>query len=320
MSVAELSSRAIVGMYYEALDAATAAAWGDSIANLFPSDQDSETYKWLGMSPMLREWVGGRQAKGFLVNGITIDNKHYEATLELAVKDIRRDKTGQIQIRVGELADRAVEHWADLLSTLIINGETTVCYDGQYFFDTDHSEGASGSQSNDISVTVATDVPIPSDYEGTTTAPGPDVMAWAIRKAIQTILGFKDDQGQPMNANAKSFVVMVPIPFMGDALDAVNAMVGSQGKTNPLKTLQDQGFSIQVMVNPRLTWTTKFAVFRTDGRVKPLIRQQETPPMMKAKAEGSEYEFDNDAWQFGVDTWRNVGYGLWQHSCLVTFA
>jgi phage major head subunit gpT-like protein len=320
MSVAELSSRAIVGMYYEALDAATAAGWGDLIANLFTSDQDSETYKWLGMSPMLREWVGGRNAKGFLVNGITIENKHYEATLELAVKDIRRDKTGQIQIRVGELADRAVEHWADLLSTLLLNGGSTICYDGQYFFDTDHVEGASGTQSNALTFTISTDVPVPSDYKGSTTSPGPDVMAAAIRKAIQQILGFKDDQGQPMNANAKSFVVMVPIGLMGDALDAVNAMVGTQGKTNPIKTLQDQGFSIQVAVNPRLTWTNKFAVLRTDGRVKPLIRQQETPPMMKAKAEGSEYEFDNDAWQFGVDTWRNVGYGLWQHACQVTFA
>ena len=76
--------------------------------------------------------------------------------------------------------------------------------------------------------------------------------------------------------------------------------------------------NISVAVNARLTWTDEFAVFRTDGSVSPFIRQQETEVDLKAKAEGSEYEFDNDAHQYGVDTWRNVGYGYWQHACLVT--
>ena len=40
--------------------------------------------------------------------------------------------------------------------------------------------------------------------------------------------------------------------------------------------------------------------------------------LLKAKAEGSEFEFDNDAWQFGVDAWRGVGYGYWQHAVLAT--
>ncbi|GAF85157.1 unnamed protein product, partial [marine sediment metagenome] len=33
----------------------------------------------------------------------------------------------------------------------------------------------------------------------------------------------------------------------------------------------------------------------------------------------SEFEFDNDAHQYGVDADRNVGYGFWQHACLKTF-
>ncbi len=40
-----------------------------------------------------------------------------------------------------------------------------------------------------------------------------------------------------------------------------------------------------------------------------------------AKAEGSEYEFDNDAHQYGIKAIRNVGYGYWQyasHATLVT--
>jgi phage major head subunit gpT-like protein len=67
------------------------------------------------------------------------------------------------------------------------------------------------------------------------------------------------------------------------------------------------------------SWTEAFAVFRADSEVKSLIRQEETKPKLKVKGEGSEYEFDNDAHQYGIDTWRNVGYGMWQMACLVTF-
>jgi len=72
------------------------AAWINAISNYFTSDQASEEYAWLGMSPVMREWIGGRNAKGFRENNLTIKNKHYEATLEYLVRDLRRDKTGHI--------------------------------------------------------------------------------------------------------------------------------------------------------------------------------------------------------------------------------
>ena len=42
-----LSSRAVVGMYYEALAAANGIGWIDGVSNYFGSDQASETYPWL---------------------------------------------------------------------------------------------------------------------------------------------------------------------------------------------------------------------------------------------------------------------------------
>ena len=71
---------------------------------------------------------------------------------------------------MAELAERGRTHYASLLSTLIVNGATTVCYDGQYFFDTDHSEGASGTQSNKIDSDIST---LPASVHGSTTAPSP---------------------------------------------------------------------------------------------------------------------------------------------------
>jgi len=314
MDQGQLSSRAIIGMYFARMEANPGLVWVNGISNLFTSNQASEDYKFLGFSPAMREWIAGRQAKGLRGNEFSIINKHYEATLEVARRDLRRDKTSQIQARVEEFADRAATHWASLLSTLLINAESTVCYDGQFFFDTDHSEGSSGAQSNDISVTIAN---LPVAVHGSTTNPSVEEMQQVILEGVKQILSLKDDQGEPMNESATSFMVKVPMSLYLTALAAVSTILNAAKaqNMNPASLM-----NVQIVPNARLTWTTKIAVFRVDSPVKALIRQSEQEVELKAKAEGSEFEFDNDAWQFGIDSWRNVGYGYWQRGCLVTMA
>lgn len=306
-----LSSRAIQGMFVSALEADTGAAWMNMLSMLFNSDQDGETYAWLGQTPAMREWVGGRNAKGFRDNSIEIKNLHFESTVKILLKHLRRDKTGQAQMRINELAGRAQSHWAKLISDLILNGPSTVCYDGQFFFDTDHSEGDSGTQSNDISVDISA---LPVGTNGVVTAPSVEEMQQSILKGIAQVQSFKDDQGEPINETAENFIVMVPTSLTYVAQTAIS-MPRSTGLTEQSAV----NMSIGVVQNPRLnSWTDKFAVFRTDGATKPFIRQQETIPMIKRKGVGSDYEFDNDAHEIGIDAWRNVGYGHWQHACLVT--
>lgn len=308
MGASSLSSRAIIGEFYNTLEQNTGGLWVPSVSSMFSSNQESETYKWLGMAPALREWVGGRNAKGFRENGITITNKTFEATLEVLVDEIRRDKTGQVMTRVRELAERTNSHWAKLLSTLIVNGESAVCYDGQYFFDTDHSEGDSGTQSNDITSDVTT-----------TTAPTASEMETAILKSVEKMIGFLDDQGEPLNEGASSFLIMVPTPFMAAAAAALKNPVitdASGSRTNTITSLG--GFTFELAVNPRLSWTTKFATFRADGQTKALIRQEEEGVSVAAIAEGSELEFKENKHHYGVKAIRNVGYGYWQHACLTT--
>lgn len=312
MGALSLSSRAIIGTFFMMLEQDLGATWIPGISNYFESNQESETYKWLGMVPQLREWIGGRQAKGFRENGLTIFNKKFEATLEVLVDEIRRDKTGQVMIRIQELAERTNSHWAKLITLLLIAAESAVCYDGQYFFDTDHSEGDSGSQSNLLSIDIAT-----------TTAPTSGEMESAILKSIEAMLGFKDDQGEPLNENAKEFLVMVPVSFMSATAGAIGAQIivdSSTSRTNRIMTLgQLGGFQVGMAVNPRLTWTTKFATFRTDAATKAIIRQEEEAVTVAAIAEGSELEFKEDKHQYGVKAIRNVGYGYWQRACMASF-
>jgi phage major head subunit gpT-like protein len=307
MGASSLSSRAIIGEFYKKLEQDLGASWVGGVSRQFTSDQESETYKWLGMAPAMREWIGGREPRGFRENGITITNKKYEATLEVLMDEIRRDKTGQVMTRVRELASRTNSHWASLLSTLIIGGETGVCYDGQYFFDTDHSEGDSGSQSNDITNDITT-----------TTAPTADEMQTSILLATQAIMGFKDDVGEPINEGASEFLVMLPVPYLKAAAGALGATIVNQSSNLVQAVGSLGGLTYKMAVNPRLTWTTKFAVFRTDGEVSAFIRQEEEAVKISAIAEGSEEEFKNDRHLYGVKASRNVGYGYWQKACLVT--
>lgn len=309
-----LSSRAVVGMYYARLEANPGLAWVDGVSNLFGSDQGSETYPFLGQSPAMREWVGGRQAKGLSGNSLTIINKPYEATLEVSLRDMRRDKTGQIEARVQDFVDRSLTHWASLLSTLIIAASATACYDGQYYFDTDHSEGSSGTQSNDITVDIST---LPAAVHGVVTAPSMEEMQQSILAGIVQILAFKDNQGEPMNESAQRFLVMVPASLYMVAVAAVSTLMTASLQQNLNPNLV-AGLTVDVQMNARLTWTDSFAVFRTDSPIKGLIRQSEQETELMVKDETSEFAMDNKAIQIGIDNSRGVGYGYWQRACYVT--
>jgi len=310
-----ITSRAVRGMMMQALSVDSAPSWVNGVSNFFTSDQASENYGWLSDVAAMREWVGERQAKTLSELEWTIANKHFEDTLEFSISDMRRDKINAIQTRINELAVRASTHEASLLSQLILDGIDTACYDGQFYFDTDHEEGDSGTQSNDISIDIST---LPVATGGTITAPSPAEMQLCIAQGITQIAGFVDGQGEPMNENARQFVVMVPMSLYMSAVTAVTTPMQVAETQTALQGLKTR-FSVTVEPNVRLSsWTDEFAIFRTDAPVKALIRQQETNLKIGSLAEGSDFAFKNDAHQYGVSIWRNVAYGRWQNACLVT--
>lgn len=313
MGASALSSRAIIGEYYKTLEEGAGMGWFGQVSNLFESNQPSEVYKWLGQVPQMREWIGGRQAKGFTTNGIEIQNLKFESTLEVDVDDLRRDKTGQVLARVRELARRTNSHWTSLGTQLVLNGASQICYDGQYFFDTDHSEGASGAQSNSITVDISA---LPTAVHGTPAMPSVEEMQLAITTAVQQMVGFVDDQGEPFNEDASGFLVLAPVSMMKVVKQAVATPVQIDASQTAMTAFK-QDMMIEAAVSPRLSsWSDKFVVFRTDSEIKPFIRQNETDVEMKAVAEGSELEFNEDKHRYGVTARRNVGYGLWQHAVL----
>lgn len=307
----KITTKGVVGMILARLETGS-ASWVGDIAMRMTSTQAIEEYAWLGNAPALREFIGGRTPAELSEYSFTVSNKDYEGSITIKSKDMRRDKLGMITIRVNQLSDRAMDHPAKLLSALMIAGESTTCYDGQYFFDTDHEEGDSGQQSNDITFDISD-----AGTGGTPSVPTAATYQRAILAAIQQVYTFKDDRGEPMNQGASKFQVQVPVPHMGAALEAVTALLTGGGNTNVLKALEGK-FEIEIVPNPRLTWTTKFALFRTDEAAKPFILQEEDIPDVIALGDGSEYEQLNREQLYGVDWTGNVAFGYWQYAVLVT--
>ncbi len=268
-----------------------------------PSTSGSETYRWLGTVPRMREWGSGRLARGLRSESYSVENLKYEATIEVDRDEIADDQTGQIRIRVGELAQRAATHKDYLLSQLLINGATAGFngYDGVPFFSHSHVSGQSGIQDNDIAV----DASSAND-------PTPEEMKGAIKQAIGRILSFKDDQGEPMALSPEGLICVVPPSMLYTALETISASVVGQ-TSNVLAGVA------RIVAMPSLSAASTWYLLKTDGVVRPFIFQDREPIEFGALAEESEEGFKREKLLFGVRARYRITYGYWQFAVRVVF-
>ena len=137
---------------YRGFNAAFREGFGQAAADHDPLTLDvtsmtrTEEYGWLGQVPGLREWVGERVVRGIKEHGYSIRNKKFESTIEVIRDDIEDDHYGVYSPLFTELGRSAAAHPCEMAFAHLKSGFSTLCYDGQYFFDTDHPvDGASVS-------------------------------------------------------------------------------------------------------------------------------------------------------------------------------
>ena len=129
--------------YADAWAAARAMATWEQIASRIDIPAKEGHYPWLNDFPSLREWIGDRHIKNLEAKAHTIVNKPREATVEVKVRDIEADQHGLYNTRIQHMAHAAATHPESECYALLTNGFTDTCYDGQFFFDSDHEEGGS---------------------------------------------------------------------------------------------------------------------------------------------------------------------------------
>lgn len=143
---------------FVAFKAAFAAGLGQapsqyqSLVTVVPSSTSAEEYGWLGAFPNMREWLGDRVVNGMATHGYTIRNRSFEMTVGVPRPAIEDDQYGIYSPMMTEMGRAAAAHPDQLVFGLLKNGASTLCYDGQNFFDTDHpvlaADGSIATQSN----------------------------------------------------------------------------------------------------------------------------------------------------------------------------
>ncbi|MFI8609513.1 Mu-like prophage major head subunit gpT family protein [Pseudomonas sp. NPDC077649] len=111
-----------------------------------------EQYGWLGNSTAFREWLGDRVIQNLVLHDYSIKNKSFENTVGVPRENIEDDSFGIFNPLMGQLGQDAASHPSTLIYDLLAGGFASKCYDGQFFFDTDHpvtnQAGAEVSVSN----------------------------------------------------------------------------------------------------------------------------------------------------------------------------
>lgn len=164
--------------------------WAE-VAMKIASSTETNTYGWLGHFPKLQEWVGKRRLRKMQAQGMQVTNKLFESTVAIPRTNIEDDQVGLFSPMVKQMGQSAAELPDDLVFSLIKQGKTTLCYDGQNFFDNDHpcfaevdGTGANTPQSN---ITKGTASGKPAFYLlDTTNAIKPFIWQERLRPEIET--------------------------------------------------------------------------------------------------------------------------------------
>ena len=121
------------------------------ITMMVSSMTSTEEYAWLGQWPGLKEWVGERVIRSLIQHEYSIKNKTYESTIGVERDRIRDDQYSIYAPMFAELGRATAAHPAELVYGALVAGFDTKCFDGQYFFDTDHpvnQQGKAAQQAN----------------------------------------------------------------------------------------------------------------------------------------------------------------------------
>ena len=120
----------------------------DRVAMTICSANGQNTYGWLNALTGMREWLGPRVIDNLSESSYTIVNKHFEKTVGVDRNAIEDDTFGIYAVEFAMMGQITAAQPEQMVWDLSKAGFTTNCFDGQFFFDTDHpvvlADGSAG--------------------------------------------------------------------------------------------------------------------------------------------------------------------------------
>lgn len=263
--------------------------WQD-VAMVVPSTARANDYKWLSGFPRMQKWIGDKAVKALSASGYSITNDDWEATVEVDRNDIEDDNLG-IYAPQAQMAGFSAKQLPDeIVFDLVNKAFSTQCYDGQYFFDTDHPvNGQSVSNKGSKKLSAASLAAAKASYGAGRT----------------TMKKFKDDEGRPLNITPNILLVPPALEDEANTLMTVDRL--EDGKANPYKN------TAKVVVAPWLTSDDAWFLLDTTKPVKPFIYQERKKPVFVEQTDPqADNVFNRKKYKFGAEARAAGGYGFWQ--------
>lgn len=273
--------------------------WYPKIATEVPSTTKANRYHWMDMIPRMREWVGERVVQNLVSRVFAIENKSYELTVEVDKDDIQDDNIGVYNQWVDTVAQQARKWPDDLLAALLQAGTTTLCADGQYFFDTDHPVNIDNS---------ALSTYVNNFTSKALTAPN----YGSVRASMSAINGA---DGKPLRT--RPTLLIVPPALEDTARVILNSEIIAPGAawggnatsvaaTNPWRNSAD------LLVIPELNnEPTVWYLIDTSKPIRPFIFQlRQAPNFVALFSPNDPNVFWRKKFVYGVDTRGNAGFTL----------
>jgi phage major head subunit gpT-like protein len=278
--------------FLNAFDAAP-SQWQQT-AMLVPSGSGQNDYAWLSLFPKMKKWIGDKAIKALEAFKYTIVNDDWEATVEVDRNNIEDDTLG-IYAPQAQMAGYSAKQLPDeIVADLKNNAFANKCYDGQYFYDTDHPVGEAKTSNSNKGTAV---------LSGATQA-----LAVASYGAARTaIMSFTDDEGRPLGLIPNVLEVPPALEIQGKRLVEMEKL--ADDTPNPYYK------TATLVINPRLTSTTAWFLHCTAMPVKPFIYQERKAPVFVEQTDPqNDNVFMRKKFRFGAEARAAGGYGFWQMS------
>lgn len=258
-------------------------------------------YGWLAEMPMFRKWFGARMAKRLASRVHQIKNEPYEFSYSIGRDDIKYDRFGIYSTHASR-AGIAARLWLDQMLTVVqLAGHTTKCFDGQFFYDTDHPEVPEDAASAVFANLFTARLPTPTN----------------IAFVYDAMAQIKDANGELMHATPNviefgpSLRDQVMSSLQADLIAqivqnvAANQNVAAAAVSNNVKNL-----NLMPLLNDRIPSGVWF--MHHTRIMKPFIVQVESPPTgLESRVNAEDpHVWDNNEFLFGSRATGGAGYGL----------
>lgn len=284
-------ARNIKTTFQKALDIAQ-TNWQETTM-LVPSTGSENDYKWLTGWKGMKKWIGDKVINALKANNYVVANDDYEDTIEVDRNDIEDGNLGGYSVQAAASGESAGLLYDELDAEVKNGAFTNKCYDGQFFYDTDHPvENADGeivsvSNKGTKALSAATIAAARASYGVGRTA----------------MMKFYRDGGKPLG--------LIPnVLEVGPALEDVARVLLENdeledGTKNPYKG------TARLKVNPRITSDTQWMLHVTNRQMKPFLIQERKKPMFVAS---DQNVFMSRKFLYSVEARCAGAYGLWQLS------